>query len=129
MEAFNKLMYQKGYTGPFVVNNSYSGELLEAVKACATAAEAAEHSMFPLILHTRVKSDDPLNMSLLQLRCDEGDAGIKIRDATIDQLNINGIMKRNVVVPFTSTEKFPSNDDIMGSVKKRFTKKIKRKGL
>ncbi|MBN8879870.1 MAG: hypothetical protein J0I32_20165 [Sphingobacteriales bacterium] len=131
LEAFSRLMDKKGYTGPFLVNNSYSGELLAAVKVSEATAKEQGSALFPLILHTRIKTGDAADMPLLRLRLDDTDQGIQIRDATIETVKVNGITRYNVDVPFANTGKFPSNEELMEKVRKRFikTNKTIKRGL
>jgi hypothetical protein len=123
LQAFCKVMERKGYTEPFLVNNSYSGELLAAIKECINTAEEQGDCAFPLILNTMAITDDPISRPFLQLRCDCVDEAIKIRNATIETVIVEGVTKYNVDVRFTNTEDFPSVAELEEKLKKRFIKK------
>lgn len=125
LEIFSKLMTDKGYTSDFLVNGKYSGDLLSAMTTTAEAAHAEEYSMFPVILHTRVPDPNPSNLALLKLRVDHGDNGLRIRDAEIESLKIEGKTRYNVNVNFLNTMKFPSNEELLDKMKKKISKQIK----
>lgn len=107
------------------MNGKHSGDLLAALTTTAEAAHAEEYSMFPVILHTPVPDQVATNKTLLKLRVDHGDDGLRIRDATIESAKIDGRTKYNINVSFANTVKFPSNEDLLEKIKKKFSKQIK----
>lgn len=125
LESFSKLMTDKGYTADFLVNGKHSGELLAALTTTAEVAHAEEYSMFPVILHTPVPDRIPTNQTLLKLRVDHGDDGLRIRDATVESAKIDGKIKYNINVPFLNTVKFPTNEELLEKIRKKISKQIK----
>lgn len=125
LEQFSKLMTDKGYTADFLVNGKYSGDLLAALTTTAEVAHAEEYSMFPVILHTPVPDPVHTNQTLLKLRVDHGDTGLRIRDATIESAKIDGKTKNNLNVSFLNTVKFPSSTELLEKIKKKISKQLK----
>jgi len=127
ISAFGKLMEEKGYTTPFLINGGYSGDLIPAITKTVERASEQGFPLFPLVIHTFIKIGSPYDRPMLSIRVDEGDEGFKIRDAELEGIKVKGVPKPNMNISFASTAKFPTHDQLIEKLNTKFShKKSKR---
>ncbi|WP_199119257.1 hypothetical protein [Pedobacter sp. ASV28] len=128
MEAFCKMLEDKGYKGHFLVNLTNSGELLPAMQVTVMQAHEQEYYPFPLILQTVLSDKRFENMPVVKLRVDHTDDGLKIRDAEVEGLMVKG-KQTFKSISIAGGQKFPSKEQLLSKILNINKTKNKRKGL